>query len=231
MKMRNIHGTIILLGAVFLSILFVKDSDGITTMPRCAIIIVSDLDGFDQEELEKADQFYQYLLDQDYTDEDIYFLTEDGRTGFDDDPSTSNIEAAFSWLENTSQPSSQPVIYIQDHEKLISGIVNFQFSDGNVSANTIDGWLDSTQYQDLTMILNGNRSALAGPVLSSSSRDIFCSMRYNQSFDEDLFNITRGLNDPTADSDYDGEVSYHEAFLQECYNLRFEDQSPISYTG
>ncbi len=176
MKMRTIYGIIPLLGAILLSVMIAESSDGITTMPRCAIIIVSDLEGFDQEELEKADQFYQYLLDQDYTDEDIYFLTEDGRTGFEDDPSTSNIEAAFSWLENTSQPSSQPVIYIQDHEKLISGIVNFQFSDGNVSANTIDGWLDSTQYQDLTMILNGNRSALAGPVLSSSSRDIFCSM-------------------------------------------------------
>ncbi len=231
MKMRTIYGIIPLLGAILLSVMIAESSDGITTMPRCAIIIVSDLDGFDQVELEKADQFYQYLLEQDYTDEDIYFLTEGERTGCDDDPTVSNIEAAFSWLENTSQPSSQPVIYVCDHEKLISGIVNFQFSDGNVSANTIDGWLDSTQYQDLTMILNGNRSALAGPVLSTSSRDIFCSMRSTQSFDEDLFNITRGLNDPTADTDYDGEISYHEAFMKECYTLRFEDQVPISYTG
>jgi hypothetical protein len=80
------------------------------------------------------------------------------------------------------------------------------------------------------MILNGNRSALAGPVLSSSSRDIFCSMRYDQEFDQDLFNITRGLYDPTADTDYDGEVSYHEAFMKECYNLRNEDQDPQMWT-
>jgi hypothetical protein len=54
-------------------------------------------------------------------------------------------------------------------------------------------------------------------------------MRYNQSFDEDLFNITRGLNDPSADLNFDGEVSYHEAFMKECYNLRFEDQDPMMY--
>ncbi len=83
MKMRTIYGIIPLIGAILLSVMIAERTEGITTMPRCAIIIVSDLDGFDQEELEKADQFYQYLLDQDYTDEDIYFLTEDGRTGFD----------------------------------------------------------------------------------------------------------------------------------------------------
>ncbi len=110
MKMRTIYGIIPLIGAILLSVMIAERTEGITTMPRCAIIIVSDLDGFDTYELEKADQFYQYLLDQDYTDEDIYFLTEDGRTGCDDDPTVSNIQVAFSWLENTSQPSSQPVI-------------------------------------------------------------------------------------------------------------------------
>ncbi len=157
-------------------------------------------------------------------------ITEDSRTGCDDDPTISNIEEAFSWLENTSESSSQPVIYISDHVIWTMGNATFQFSDGNLSANTIDGWLNSTQYQDLTMILNGNRSALAGPDLKDSSREIFCSMRSTQSFDEDLFNITRGLNDPTSDIDDDGDVSYHEAYLKECYNLRNEDQSPISYT-
>jgi len=231
MKQRSIPTTMILLGAILLTLLFVKDSDGITTMPRCAIIIVSDLDGFDPEELEKAYQFYQYLLDKEYTDEDIYFLTEDGRTGCDDDPTISNIEEAFSWLENTSESSSQPVIYISDHVIWTMGNATFQFSDGNLSANTIDGWLNSTQYQDLTMILNGNRSALAGPDLKDSSREIFCSMRSTQSFDDDLFNITRGLKDPSADTNFDGEVSYHEAFQKEYDNLAFENQDPISYFG
>jgi len=231
MKQRSIYGIMILLGAVLSSILFVETSEGITNEPRCAIIIVSDMDGFDQEELNKADQFYQYLLDEDYQDSDIYFLTENGRTGFDDDPTVSNIEEAFSWLENTSEASSQPVIYIQDHEKLISGVVNFQFSDGNITTSEIDGWLDSTTYQDLTMFLGGNRSALAGPDLMDNSRDIFCSMGSSQEFDEDLFNITRGLKDPSADINNDGEVSYHEAFLKEYDNLEFSDQEPISYLG
>lgn len=227
--MRRIESIIILPGALILTSLVTDEAEGVSTEPRCAIIIVSDLDGFNAEELEKADQFYQYLLDQDYSDEDIVFLTEDGRTGCDDDPTVSNIENAFFWLENTSQPSSQPVIYVCDHEKLISGIVNFRFADGNISANTIDGWLDSTRYQDLTLILNGNRSALAGPVLSSSARDIFCSMRSYQSFDQDLFNITRGLTDPSADLNFDGEVSYYEAFRKEELLLTGTGQDPVLY--
>ena len=221
----------ILLGAILLTLLFVKDSDGITTMPRCAIIIVSDLDGFDPEELEKAYQFYQYLLDKEYTEDDIYFLTEDSRTGCDDDPTISNIEEAFSWLENTSESSSQPVIYISDHVIWSMGNLTFRFSDGNITISTINEWLNSTIYQELTFILGGNRSGLAGPELRGPGKTVICSMVADQVSFPDLFNITRGLEDPTSDIDGDGEVSYHEAFLKEREELRFSDQDPQYFSG
>ena len=229
--MKTTFNIILLTTAVILSLFISRNGEGITSMPRCAIIIVSDLDGFDDSELEKADQFYQYLINKGYNDGDIYFLTDGARNGYDDNPSVSNIQEAFSWLENTSESSSQPIIYIHDHEKLILGNVTFQFSDGNISADTINSWISSTEYSDLTMILNGNRSALAGSDLQDPSRDIICSMRSNQTFSQDIFNITRGLTDPTADYDKDGEVSYTEAYLRECYNLRFDDQDPQIYSG
>ena len=207
MKMKTTFTIMLLTSAIILSLFISQNGEGISSMPRCAIIIVSDLNGFDDVELEKCDQFYLYLKDEGYTDDDIYFLTEGSRSACDGDPNITNIQSAFSWLQNTSCQSSQPAIYIYDHEKLICGNISFRFSDGNISASTIDGWLDSTEYQNLTMILNGNRSALAGPDLKDSSREIFCSMRSTQSFDEDLFNITRGLNDPTSDIDDDGDVS------------------------
>jgi len=96
--------------------------------------------------------------------------------------------------------------------------------------NSIYDWFDETEYQELTVILNGNRSALAGSDLSGTDRDILCSMGSTQSFQTDQFNITRSLEDPTADSNSDGEVSYMEAFLKEDQNLQFDTQDPESFS-
>lgn len=231
MNMKATFNIILLTSAVILSLFISQNGEGISSMPRCAIIIVSDLGGFDDSELEKADQFYQYLINEGYSDGDIYFLTEGARNGYDGDPSISNIQEAFSWLENTSGPSSKPVIYMHDHEKLILGNVTFQFSDGNITANTVDSWISATEYSDLTMILNGNRSAMAGTDLQDPSRDIICSMRSNQTFNQDIFNITRSLTDPTADYDQDGEVSYTEAYWKEKLDLLFDIQDPQIFSG
>jgi hypothetical protein len=54
-------------------------------------------------------------------------------------------------------------------------------------------------------------------------------MRYNQSFDEDLFNITRSLEDPSADSNNDGVVSFLEAFRNEELLLTGTGQDPVLY--
>ena len=231
MNVKGLFGILLLLGLLSVPLFVTRDSEGTTTLPRCAIIIVSDLDGFDPEELEKAYQFYQYLLDKEYTDEDIYFLTEGSRYGSDGAPTISNIESAFSWLQNTSESSSQPVVYISDHVIWALGNVTFRFSDGNITTSAINSWLNSTIYQELTMILTGNRSGLACEEISSNNREVISSMRWDQTFHPDPFNITRGLRDSSADINRDGEVSYYEAFLKERYTLRFSDQDPQYLSG
>jgi len=165
MKMKGLFGILLLLGLLSVPLFVTRDSEGTTTLPRCAIIIVSDLGGYDDIELEKADQFHQYLIDEDYTEDDICFLTEGSRSGSDGAPTISNIESAFSWLQNTSESSSQPVVYISDHVIWALGNVTFRFSDGNITTSAINSWLNSTIYQELTFILGGNRSGLAGPEL------------------------------------------------------------------
>jgi len=230
MNEKGLASIILVTSIALVSLLISTEAEAVTTLPRCAIIIVSDLNGFNQNEIEKADEFYQYLLDQDYSDDDIRYLTDDPLNGYDADPTISNINSAFSWLKNTSSSSSQPVIYISDHVKWVLGNSTFQFSDGNITANSIDDWFDETEYQELTVILNGNRSALAGSDLSGTDRDILCSMGSTQSFQTDQFNITRSLEDPTADSNSDGEVSYMEAFLKEDQNLQFDTQDPESFS-
>ena len=220
-----------LIGMISLTQLINSEADAVVTMPRCAIIVVSNLTGYNDIELEKADQFYQYLKDEGYTDDDIVYLTEVSSSGYDGDPNITNIQESFSWLQNTSSSSSQPAIYISDHVKWTCGNITFQFIGGNVSAITIDSWLDRTEYQELTLILNGNRSALAGTNLSGQDRDIICSMRSTQTFEEDLFNITRSLKDNSADLNFDGEVSYIEAYWKEKLNLLFYIQDPQLYGG
>jgi hypothetical protein len=214
---------------ILLSLLYFGNGRAISPIPRCAIIIVSDLDGFDDTELEKADQFYQYLKDEDHTDDDIYFLTEEDRSGYDGNPNVENFEKAFSWLKNTSGPSSQPVIYVYDHVIWGYGNVTFQLSDGNITTNTINEWLSSTLFQDITMILGGKRSGMAGPDLSTCSRDIICSMGSDQIFSPDQFNITRSLEDPSADTNQDCKITYVEAYWKEVDNLQGTGQDPFHY--
>ncbi len=197
------------------------------TVPRCAIIVVSDIEGPDGHELDKADGFYGYLLEEGYDDDEVVYLTESSMEGYDGDPNITNILSSFSWLRNTSMITSQPVIYIYDHEKIINGIPYFEFDDGDLSATYMDYLLDQMQYQEMNIVLNGNRSALAGSTLSGTSRTIICSMGVNSSFEEDQFDIARGLTDQTADTNNDGIVSYSEAYWKEREIEEVLVQGPI----
>ena len=228
---NGLTSILLTIAIISVSLLLSNETDAVTTLPRCAVIIVSDLDGFDQDDIEKAEEFYQYMLDQDYTDDDIFFLTDDNCDGYDNDPTPTNINSALSWLKNTSSSTSQPVIYVSDHVIWTQGNDTFQFSDGNITANTFDDWFDETDFQEMTVILNGNRSGLAGNDLSGLNRDIICSMGSAQSFQTDQFNITRSLEDTTADSNSDGEVSYVEAYWKEKMNLLQETQDPQIFEG
>ena len=230
MNWKGLLSTGLLLCIVTVSLFFFSNGEATTTLSRCAVIVVSDHDGFEEDELVKADQFYEYLKDEGYSDDDIFFLTEENRSGYDDDPNVDNFRDAFHWLRNKSVSTSKPVIYVYDHVLWSCGNVRFQFSDGNVTTDMINEWLDSIFYQDLTMVIGGERSGLAGPELDGDFRDIICSMRSDQFFNPDLFNITRSLEDISADTDQDGKVSYVEAYWKEVENLQGEDQDPILFT-
>lgn len=141
-----------LLSIVVCGFFLTQNCEGTPTVPRCAIIIVSDHEGYDDDELKKADQFYQYLMDEGYNDNEVYYLTESSRVGQDQEPTITNIQSAFSWLNDTSRQTSQPVIYISDHVTWISGNVTLQFSDGNISTCTIDSLIDPVEYNELTSL-------------------------------------------------------------------------------
>ena len=81
----------------------------------------------------------------------------------------------------------------------------------------------------MTVILNGERSGLGGEDLADPSRDVICSMGSNQQMNPDLFNITRSLEDPTADMNMDGKVSFVEAYWKEVDNLSVTGQDPVLY--
>ncbi|MDG6226271.1 MAG: hypothetical protein QCI82_12305, partial [Candidatus Thermoplasmatota archaeon] len=65
--------------------------------------------------------------------------------------------------------------------------------------------------------------------LADPSRGVICSMGWNQTFDPDNFNITRSLEDPTADLDSDGIVDYIEAYNKEVENLSGTGQYPVLF--
>jgi len=127
-------------------------------------------------------------------------------------------------VANSPNVDSKILICISDHGHMVDSESILCFSDGNISYSTIGSWIDEMDHSDLVYISGGNRSGLAGPELRGPGKTVICSMGADQVSFPDLFNITRGLEDPTSDIDGDGEVSYHEAYLKECYNLRFSDQ-------
>lgn len=218
----------ILLCAAIISLLpFLNTTSADPTETRCALMIVSDLEGLDEHELDKADMFYQYLLDEGYDEDEIIYLTDGSMNGYDGLPNVTNILSSISWLQSTSTTASNPVVYVYDHEKMINNVPTFQFSDGNITSCYLDSMLDQTEYQHLTLILNGNHSAMAASDLSDDHRTVICSMDSDKTYDVDKFNIARGLNDPDADLDDNGTVSFGEAYWSEMQRPEVLDQDPV----
>ena len=195
---------------------------GESEIDKC-LVIVSGYGGYPSNEISKASSFYEYL---NCPDKAITYLTNQSDPDSEGPANVSNVEAAFEWLESHSQPSDEVTIYISDHEKRCWNETYFVFDDGNISAESIKLWLEGVQCSKMTLILNGKRSGLAGPELYDTNRDVICSMGSDQDFDPDLFNITRSLEDTSADTDGDGEVSYIEAYWKEVENLQGSGQDP-----
>ena len=213
---------------VFVTILLImvictNEANAEEPVGKKCLIIVSGYGGYPSTELVKASSFHDYI---NCTDEDIVYLTSPSDPDTDGPANISNVEDAFEWLQNNSLPSDEVTIYISDHEKRVMNDTYFVFDDGNISSDTIDSWLDQVQCSGMTLILNGERSGLGGPDLSKPTRVVICSMGSEEENDPDLFNITRGLNDPQADTDGDGEVSFEEAFWSEYYTVIDHGQTP-----
>jgi len=219
---------ILSLGLVLILFIIIDNVEASNPPETICLIIVSGNGGYSQTELSKASSFYDHMLEE-LDSEDIRYLTDQLDPSSEGPANYSNIEAAFEWLEMSSSPEVEVIIYISDHEKRVYDEIFFTFDDCDISITTMDQWFDLVSCSGMTLILNGERSGLAGPELIVPDRDIFCSMEEDQEFDPDLFNITRGLKDPTADLNNDNNVSYMEAFLKEVINLQYTGQNPVYY--
>ena len=196
---------------------------------RMALIIVSTYE-MNSAEFSKAGSFHLYLLDDGYQEEDIKHLGMSSGYYSDGLSNVSNVENEFNWLINNEDPDKDIVIYLSDHVPPLSGDEIFRFQDGNISIPQVDTWISDMDFNSSTVIVGGNHSGIAGPELEDPSRDIICSMGSDQSFSLDHFNITRGLEDTSADTNNDGEVSYIEAYWKEVENLQGSDQDPCIWT-
>ena len=190
-----------------------------------ALVIVSTY-GLNQDEFAKANSFHQYLLDDGYHGDDIIHLGQGSCDLSEDISNVSNVESGFDRLRSDPDPHKEIVIYISDHVPPLSGDQVFRFVDGNISMSLIDSWIDDISCVFSTVIVGGNYSGVVGPELSDPGRDVICSMGASQLFSPDLFNITRSLEDYSADTNQDGRVSYIEAYWKEVENLQEYDQDP-----
>ena len=198
---------------------------GVTNPSMKSIIIVSEYEGYSSYEMGKASSFYSHMRNNCSAD-DIIYLTNMSQMEADGNATVNNIENAFNWLKQNSTAETEVVIYIYDHAQCISNENYLIFNDGNISFNCINGWLNQTSYGKMTVILNGKQSGIGGPELKEGIRDIICSMGSFQEYNPDLFNITRSLEDSSADTNQDGQVSYIEAYWKEVGNLQEYDQDP-----
>lgn len=191
-----------------------------------ALIIVSDYQT-NENENGKAVSFYEYLIEHGYDQNDIEFLASSSTMYSDLEANVSNVESAFNNLIDNNSIEKEVIIYLSDHGgPPCSNNTIFRFSDGNISVDQVDQWIGNISFSQLDVIVGGIHSGSAGPELAGSDRTIMCSMGSDEDRNPDLFNITRGLNDITADTDGNGEVSFVEAFWSEFYTVITHGQTP-----
>ena len=210
-------GILIMLPLVVLFI--VNSADATTGSDNYAILLVSDVNGDDTVEDQKSVDLYNYLLEEGYSDESILVLNNQELTINDYESRLEYIEISFSYVISNSNSGSDVVVYISDFAKETQNGPVFQFIDGDLEMSTIDGWIDDISCDELTVIIGGKNSGIAGPALAEQNRLVMSSMKATQSYSPDGFDIARSLNDPLADSDEDGSVSFLEAFEYEKSSL------------
>jgi hypothetical protein len=225
---RIITASIISFTILVIGLLISNTASATINSDSVCLIIVSGCEGYSDNELVKASSFFN-CLNQTLDRDDIYYLTATSESGSQGPANISNVENSFQWLQNNCEPSDEVIIYISDHAKRSFNDTYFSFNDGNISADTIDSWIDEIDCIHTTVIINGEKSGLGGIDLQDSSRDIICSMEDDQEYDPDLFNITRSLEDPASDTNNDEIVDFIEAFWRENYLLTGTGQDPVLY--
>jgi len=190
-------------------------ADASSTSERKAIIIVSNITFTDTNEMNKMTAFYNHLIEDGWSDSEIKVLCPGSSSLSEGIANCSNVENELDDLSSTNSTYEDVIIYISDHGILSENETYLQFTDGNISTDTMDSYFDNTSYDQMTIIMCGNQSGLVGEPFSDPYRDILCSMGEGDYFSPDNFNITRGLENEYADIDRDGVVSFVEAFYSE----------------
>jgi hypothetical protein len=196
---------------------------------KLALVIVSGHGGYTPTELSKAISFRKYLLNNGFNNQDIRYLTPVQCNESHAISTKANVMESIQWLQQNSTSDTDVIIYISDHEQTVNGIIHFFFEGGNISAEQIDLWLEEVNCSSMNIFLNGPRSGLAGTDLTGINRSVYCSMKGYQDYDPDRFNITRSLQDPAADKDHNGDITYLEAFEMEKIRLLGTGQEPVKY--
>lgn len=229
----SIIGILLVVGIIFLNFGFGEaDANGSgNSEKKMAIVIISSYDNHSAiHELGKGVAFYNYLIDEGYQEQDIVFLSDIPVPNSDGNANVSNVEDGFEFLILDGNENKSVTVYISDHGfQLIDGMA-FNLSDGSIDSTSINYWLNEMFFSDLTMIVNGNRSGLAGPAFCGLDRLIICSMGEDEINHPDHFNITRSLENSEADRDNDGIVSFEEAFYAERHiMMQYPTQNPVMY--
>ncbi len=219
----------VLISVGFIGLLFVDHSDGTSIEKKKAVIIVSSCYGENRYEIDKAMSFMDYLIDEGFDEDDIDLMSAGDSDRIDSPDLLCHINSSFSGLISGSDEDTDVVIYISDNGHAENGIPSLRFRDGNITGIQFDSWFDEITCSEFTFIIGGNRSGIIGPDVSDISRTVMSSMGENQVSSQDLFNITRSLEDPSADLNNDGVVSFLEAFRNEELLLTGTGQDPVLF--
>ncbi|MDG6225731.1 MAG: hypothetical protein QCI82_09485 [Candidatus Thermoplasmatota archaeon] len=213
-----IAGTILLMQGVY----------AIEEIQDCAVIIVSSYDP-DNNEHEKAERYYSYLIDQGLDEDRVIFLSFNvSGIGVDGYSNISGIGSAFSEIEMLCTSCDRLSVYISDHvPPPMSNSSHFVFIDGNITFSDMDDVMGSIESSHTDIYVGGIHSGRSGNHLRGGDRTVICSMKGYQDIDPDQFALVRGLEDPTSDTNNDGKVSFVEAYWKEVENLSGTGQDPV----
>ncbi|MFO8052001.1 MAG: hypothetical protein R6V01_09955 [Thermoplasmatota archaeon] len=221
-----------ILPALVIAVVLLLVANGTNATPsgeKRALIIVSEYDGSNQYEVNKAAAYYDHLIEEGFSSENMVFLCMSDHPDKDGNSSLSNVESSFKDLIDDSSNQDDVRIYVSDNVHVINSDTHYQFSGGQLPCNNVIGWVEEMKFSSLDYLNLGNHSGLFGRELAGPNRVIISSMREYEETPKDKFDITRGYDDPNADTNGDGTVSTEEAFYSERIRLEGTDQTPIMW--